>query len=130
MYTKTDAKNIVTTFTYDDVNHATGKSYSSNAAPTSTYTFGTAVGSCYLKVNDDGLWYLGQSVADPGTGAPVLIAREGDQAVGTPDGAKWEAFRSIALPDGSNGPVFLADLVVPEPGRPNPAKVTASINGC
>ena len=49
LYTKTDAKNIVTTFSYDDVNHATVKSYSSNAAPTSTYTFGTAVGACYLK---------------------------------------------------------------------------------
>ena len=80
---------------------------------------GQAIGRGVNVLNDDGLWYRGQS------GAPVLVAREGEQAVGAPAGAKWEAFRSIALPDGSNGPVFLADLMVPLAGRPNLAKVTA-----
>ena len=87
---------------------------------------GQAIGRGVNLLNDDGLWYLGQSGAGPGTGAPILVAREGDQAVGAPSGAKWESFRSIALPDGSSGPVFLADLVVPLASRPNPAKVTAS----
>lgn len=87
---------------------------------------GKAAGRGVNSLNDDGLWYLGQSVSNPGTGAPVLIAREGDQAAGVPEGGKWESFRSIALPDGSNGPVFLADLAVPLPGRPNAARITAS----
>lgn len=87
---------------------------------------GKAIGRGVNANNDDGLWYFGQSGENPGTGAPVLVAREGQQAAGTAAGAKWEAFRSIALPDGSNGPIFLADLVVPLAGAPNPARVTAS----
>ncbi len=87
---------------------------------------GKALGRGVNSLNDDGLWYLGQAGTEPGTGAPVLIAREGVQAAGVAAGAKWESFRSIALPDGSSGPVFLADLAVPLSGRPNPAKITAS----
>ena len=87
---------------------------------------GKAIGHGVNSLNDDGLWYLGQSASDPGTGAPVLVAREGDQATSAPAGAKWEAFRSIALPDGSSGPIFLADLVIPALGSPNPAKVSVN----
>ncbi|MEO7319701.1 MAG: choice-of-anchor tandem repeat NxxGxxAF-containing protein, partial [Chthoniobacteraceae bacterium] len=106
---------IFTSFTIGVVNEAQDFAF-----------IGKAIGHGVNSLNDDGLWYLGQSASDPGTGAPVLVAREGAQATGAPVGAKWKAFRSIALPDGSSGPIFLADLVVPAPGRPNPAKVTAS----
>ncbi len=39
-----------------------------------------------------------------------LIAREGAQAPGAPDGARWTAFQSLALPDGVAGPLFVARI--------------------
>ena len=92
-----------------------------------SYAFlGATIGRGVSAGNDEGVWFFGQSTLNAGTGAPVLIAREGAQPPGTPAGARWDAFRSIALPDGATGPVFLADLQIPAVGHPNPARVTAS----
>ncbi|MBL9116250.1 MAG: HYR domain-containing protein [Verrucomicrobiaceae bacterium] len=55
--------------------------------------------------NNDGVWH------DDGVAGPILIAREGAQAPGASDGAKWKTFTSIALPDG-RAPVFYATLLV------------------
>ncbi len=67
--------------------------------------------------NNSGLWFKTPSVA------PALIAREGAQPPGIADGARWKRFKSLALPDAAHGPVFLADLVIPAAGRPNPALI-------
>lgn len=84
---------------------------------------GTAEGPGVNRGNNDGLWYLGRSATTPGFADPFLIAREGTQPPGTAIGARWKAIRSIALPDGARGPVFVADLVIPPAGQPNPARV-------
>ncbi len=92
--------------------------------PDQSYAFlGTTVGRNLNSTNDEGIWFFATTSLST---TPVLIAREGAQPPGTPLGAKWDTFRSIALPDGAKGPVFLADLEVPAAGRPNPARITAS----
>ena len=74
-------------------------------------------------LKDEGIWFAASADS-----SPVLIAREGSRPPGTASGATWRSFRSLALADAANGPVFLADLTVPSPGKPNPAKVTPKNN--
>ena len=76
-----------------------------------------AKGRAVSTGNNGGLWFKTPSTA------PALIAREGAQPPGIADGARWKRFKSLALPDGAHGPVFLADLVIPAAGRPNPALI-------
>ena len=81
-----------------------------------------AAGRGVNAANNDGIWSGARAEA------PVLIAREGGQPAGIADGARWEIFHSLALPDGARGPVFLASMTVPAAGRPNPAHITAANN--
>ena len=81
-----------------------------------------AAGPNVNAANNDGIWSEGPAEAR------VLIAREGAQPAGIADGARWEIFHSLALPDGAHGPVFLASMSVPAAGRPNPAHITAANN--
>ncbi len=53
-----------------------------------------------------------------------LMAREGMEAPGA-GGAVFKSFTSVAMPDGATGPVFVAKLLVPKTGEPNPAGVTS-----
>ena len=80
----------------------------------------TAAGRNVSAANNDGIWFA------PAAATPVLIAREGTQPPGIADGARWEIFRSLVLPDGARGPVFVADVMVPAIGRPNPARISAA----
>ena len=80
----------------------------------------TAIGRGVSKGNDSGIWFKSQN------GAPALIARESAQPPGIANGARWKGFRSLALPDGARGPVFLADIVIPGARTPNPARISAA----
>jgi hypothetical protein len=57
-----------------------------------------------------------------------LVAREGEQPPGIESGAKWRAFRSISLPEGAPGPLFLGTMVVPTQGTANRAQITERNN--
>ena len=52
--------------------------------------------------NDESVWFRNSA------GALMLVAREGASAAEV--GAKWGAFKSIALPEGALGPILLASL--------------------
>jgi hypothetical protein len=54
--------------------------------------------------NDTGLWWIS------GAGGTRLLAQEGTQAVGCAVGQKFATFRSLALPGGTTGPLFVAKL--------------------
>lgn len=68
---------------------------------------GKVRGGGISKANDEGLWWR-----KPGSEtAPLqLLAREGSQPPGLSDGATWHSFSSVALPEGTHGPVFTARL--------------------
>jgi hypothetical protein len=75
--------------------------------------------------NNESLWKMHPTAPGEQTIAPVLIAREGARPPGLAAGAQWARFGSVAMPDGVRGPIFIANLVVPAAGRPNPAHITA-----
>jgi hypothetical protein len=71
-------------------------------APVEHAFLGKLAGKGITPANDEGLWV--------GTNTELrLIAREGDEADALPAGARWKAFRSVAL-GSARGPLFVADL--------------------
>lgn len=58
-----------------------------------------------IQANDSGIWW------QPESGSMQLIAREGAQPPGVPDGARWVKFTSLALPGGQTGPMFVGAMV-------------------
>ncbi len=66
--------------------------------------------------NNDGIW------RSDSTNGLSLVAREGAQPPEAPAGAQWKKFSSLALPEGSRGPIFVAAMhnktgtVSPGPG--------------
>ncbi len=62
----------------------------------------TVRGSSVTSADNTGIWFGGRT--------PLrLLAREGAQPPGAPEGAKWKAFTSLAMPD-NTGPIFTATL--------------------
>lgn len=55
--------------------------------------------------NDTGIWW------QPASGPMQLVAREGAQPPGVPEGARWAKFTSLALPGGQTGPLFVGAMV-------------------
>ena len=65
---------------------------------------GKVKGPGVTAANDEGIWWRK-------TGGPwTLVAREGSQPPGAPAGAQWKSFTSIALSNGTHGPLFTAKL--------------------
>jgi hypothetical protein len=98
-----------------------GAVFSKLADPLTSFSrvafLGTVAGSGVTAKNRAGLWF--------GPAASVgLIARTNDPAFPATDGAanaidaRWTAFKSIALPNGTGeGPLFLATIAGPDVGR-------------
>jgi uncharacterized repeat protein (TIGR03803 family) len=91
-----------------------------SAANHSVAFTGRAAGGGVHGAIDQGLWWL------TATDELRLIAREGSQPEDVPAGAQWAAFPSLALPEGSIGPLFTGKLRIPRTGEPNPAGITAA----
>lgn len=65
---------------------------------------GTASGGGVTPANNVGIWWA------PGGTNPQLVAREGGQPPGAPAGTVWKTFTSLAVPGGSHGLIFTAQL--------------------
>ncbi len=91
-----------------------------NAANRSVAFFGTMKTNTPAGIgatNNDGIW------RSDSTNGLSLVAREGAQPPEAPAGAQWKKFSSLALPEGSRGPIFVAAMhsktgtVAPGPGN-------------
>jgi hypothetical protein len=65
---------------------------------------GKVKGGTVKSTHDTGIWWKS------GAGGVRLLAQEGTQAVGCAVGEKFSSFRSLALPGGTAGPLFVAKL--------------------
>ena len=61
-------------------------------------------GGGVTSANDEGIWFNSLSPLK-------LSAREGDRPPGTLPGVRWKTFTSLAFPEDSLGPIFVASLV-------------------
>jgi uncharacterized repeat protein (TIGR02543 family) len=98
----------------DGVSFASFKDPVIGGSPVEFAFIGKVKGNGVTERNDTGLWI--------GTGDSVeLLAREGDQAVGAPDGARWSKFHSVVL-GAECGPAFVADMVTGKGGVTSASK--------
>jgi hypothetical protein len=86
-----------------------------------TLFVGKVAGRGISKAEDEGLWWKSGSVEDPSF---HLLAREGAQLPGVPEGAMWSTFTSVAFPDEPYGPLFTAKLAVGPHGKAGPGGIT------
>ncbi len=75
-----------------------------NAADTIAFS-AKVVGGGVQTTDDQGIW------SRTAAGVLTLVAREGAEPPDGPAGAKWKAFKSLALPGGTAGPLFTATLL-------------------
>lgn len=71
--------------------------------------------------NDWGLWWRSRGAKE---NSFTLLAMEGAQPPGVPDGASWAEFTSIGLPAAEGGPLFTARMVAGSKRKPGPGGVT------
>ncbi|MHA3771210.1 beta strand repeat-containing protein [Verrucomicrobiota bacterium sgz303538] len=93
-----------------------------------TLFLGKVSGRGISSSNDEGLWWkqsFGFSDSDAHGYFLRLLAREGAQPPGVPQGARWSSFTSLALSEGPYGPLFTAKLVGGAKGK-GPGKITSA----
>ncbi|MHA3771208.1 DUF7453 family protein [Verrucomicrobiota bacterium sgz303538] len=93
-----------------------------------TLFLGKVSGRGISSSNDEGLWWkqsFGFSDSDAHGYLLRLLAREGAQPPGVPEGVRWSSFTSLALSEGPYGPLFTAKLVGGAKGK-GPGKITSA----